>query len=627
MSAQKRSKQARREARAAKKPISTLMQDGAFLLNANNHSAYEYVGMGLALSFFTLFLCFVSKSLYTNMNSLKWTFTVVLFVLGVLGLLAALAWRYSQGKINLEENKNNLLSYVMLPVVIIMALVLYWSSGTSVPLKVIAGILATGGFGYGIFLFVRKKTDMSLTQLFVMGYIFFGFISALLSSYGHDVWVGQGRYEGFFAIFVYSCIFLLIGQFGKYHKVIVYALACSMIFFGLIAFGQYMGANVLNLYPGTYTYRNTLFLSTMGNIDVVSGFIALALPIMFAAYVLYEGKYRYFMILPAFFLNVFVQMITNVDSGKFGLLAALMFAIPIFCTQAKRIVRVCELFLVAGIAMIWQELMHVTIENGARSIVWSADGTNIKYYLIVMAVVAIAWLFFSFKTTDYSDKAGKGGFYGALVKVQDSINKIKLSPKMTRIIIIGAVAVVILAVLVFIYTYSGSSTILTQLSHFLHGHLDDEAGSGRGIVWKYTVKLIGENLWFGTGPDTYKDAFMEYSKIIMEVLGVNVYFDYAHNDLLQIASNTGIFAIISYLGFVFSLGIRALRRLKYNPLIALFGLGVVGYFVHVFFGFSVPILSPLFWVVAGLLEKCVRQTDTESGVNLLDPVEVEQGSK
>ena len=30
-------------------------------------------------------------------------------------------------------------------------------------------------------------------------------------------------------------------------------------------------------------------------------FIALALPIMFAAYVLYEGKYRYFMILPTFF--------------------------------------------------------------------------------------------------------------------------------------------------------------------------------------------------------------------------------------------------------------------------------------------------------------------------------------
>ena len=271
--------------------------------------------------------------------------------------------------------------------------------------------------------------------------------------------------------------------------------------------------------------------------------------------------------------------------------------------------------------MLWQEVMHVTVESSKLVIDWTTAGTNAKYYLILLVIVAIAWLFFSFKIADYSDKAGSTGFYGAVVKAQTAINKIKLSPKMARIIIIGVIAVLILAVLIFMYTYSGSSTILQQLSHFLHGTLDDEAGSGRGIVWKYSIKLIKENLWFGTGPDTYKEAFMPYSEIIMEVLQTNVYFDYAHNDLLQIASNTGIFAFICYMGFVLSLAFRTFKYLKFNPLIALFALGVVGYFVHVFFGFSVPILSPLFWVIAGLLDKCIRQTQTEDAVNLLDAAE------
>ena len=35
--------------------------------------------------------------------------------------------------------------------------------------------------------------------------------------------------------------------------------------------------------------------------------------------------------------------------------------------------------------------------------------------------------------------------------------------------------------------------------------------------------------------------------------------------------------------------------------------GMAGYLIYSFFVFSIAIVTPLFWVLAGLADKCVRQ--------------------
>ena len=133
--------------------------------------------------------------------------------------------------------------------------------------------------------------------------------------------------------------------------------------------------------------------------------------------------------------------------------------------------------------------------------------------------------------------------------------------------------------------------------------------------------MIGQHPIFGTGPDTYKWSFMQFYDEWVAVSGRETFYDYAHNDYLQMAVNTGIPSLICYLGFVISLCVRAIKRLKYNPLIAIFGLGILAYSVHVFFSFSIPHLAPLFWLSCGILDNLIRRTNTE-GPNLLDPAVV-----
>ena len=89
----------------------------------------------------------------------------------------------------------------------------------------------------------------------------------------------------------------------------------------------------------------------------------------------------------------------------------------------------------------------------------------------------------------------------------------------------------------------------------------------------------------------------------------NIYADFAHNDYLQIAAERGLVSLAVYLAFLAALLLRAIRRADRFPVLAALLLGCVGFLTHMFFAFSIGILSPLFWVVAGLMEKTVRQLD------------------
>ena len=52
--------------------------------------------------------------------------------------------------------------------------------------------------------------------------------------------------------------------------------------------------------------------------------------------------------------------------------------------------------------------------------------------------------------------------------------------------------------------------------------------------------------------------------------------------------------------------VRAYRRAAGNPLLVCCVLGVVAYAVHAFFGYSLPINSPLMWVLFGLTGAAIR---------------------
>lgn len=166
---------------------------------------------------------------------------------------------------------------------------------------------------------------------------------------------------------------------------------------------------------------------------------------------------------------------------------------------------------------------------------------------------------------------------------------------------------------VFVYGYSGEKAMLRELSGLLHGELSDEAGTYRGYIWKAAVKIIAQRPVLGGGPGSFFSLFKPYNEGYNDLSQYGVAVDFAHNDFLNIAACTGLPGLGLYLAFLVSLAVRCVRALRRCPAMLILLAGLLGYLVYSFFVFSIAIVSPLFWVLAGVADKCARQAEKSPG--------------
>jgi O-antigen ligase len=164
-------------------------------------------------------------------------------------------------------------------------------------------------------------------------------------------------------------------------------------------------------------------------------------------------------------------------------------------------------------------------------------------------------------------------------------------------------AVAILLAVIFIYVYPFESGLLYEVHEILHGRAQDSFGTSRIYIWRNVLEKLPDHLIFGTGPDTMKEAlglkFYRYGENGEVIKTVSI--DTAHNEYLNMLSNQGLFATLCYLG---ALGYSVYLWIKYrkNDGVCICGSAMLAYCVQSFFGFSMFITAPSFWIVwAGLL--------------------------
>ncbi|MBQ0072532.1 MAG: O-antigen ligase family protein, partial [Spirochaetales bacterium] len=161
---------------------------------------------------------------------------------------------------------------------------------------------------------------------------------------------------------------------------------------------------------------------------------------------------------------------------------------------------------------------------------------------------------------------------------------------------------VILIAVVSLFFYNGDTRLLKEVSDILHLKLSDNAGSGRGYLWKTSFKLSLRNPIFGTGPGTFTATYHPYDRF-------KTITDFAHNDFLQNAVNIGLVGAGIYIIFVFTLAFRALKNANDSKFIVILASGAAAYLAHSFFSFSIAIITPMFWVAAGMLEHEIQKVE------------------
>lgn len=440
-------------------------------------------------------------------------------------------------------------------------------------LCLVAGFVFIPGKRRGKWMRKRTKAGLTVPQIFLAAYVLWAALSTILSPY-EDLWIGQSRYEGMCSILLYGVVFLLLSFWGEYTDAYTYGLAVMGIGTGFIAFLQTFGVRLI--FERGVDYWKTGFLTTIGHQDCVACLICILIPTLLSGFVILKDGRRWLGI-PALFLMTYIAVYSDVDTAKLGFVTVFLL-LPWLIETRERLRE-----LLIGFVPILLGAALGYAYHWDRS--FAPDTLSLVLLLLAMCCVLAAELMARRRATwSVKPAAIRRGAYVLML-------------------------VLLIVALVALYGYSGGNRLVRETSELLHGNLTDEAGTYRGYIWKYTFRIIRDHPVFGGGPGSFISLFLPYDEGYQKVSGAQVMIDFPHNDFLSVAACTGLVGLALYVAFLVSLALRCLRMAEGCPVLLIFLAGMTGYLIYSFFVFSIAIVTPLFWVLAGLADKCVRQVE------------------
>ena len=207
----------------------------------------------------------------------------------------------------------------------------------------LAGLLLAIGVGY-LIRDLRKKTLRALTpaQLAALAFWAFTLFSAAFSPSGSKAWFNEKAHEAALTVSLYVLLFLIVSRWGRPTERLFKVLFWALVPFCLLCFFQALGKNPLGLYPQTLNFYDGYgvkykgaYAGTIGNVDIVSAFLALAIPML----LLHTRGHKPKQAWPCWVLAaacVAVMVWIKVLCGLVGLVLGAAVCVLVFCPKGKR---------------------------------------------------------------------------------------------------------------------------------------------------------------------------------------------------------------------------------------------------------------------------------------------------
>ncbi len=243
-------------------------------------------------------------------------------------------------------------------------------------------------------------------------------------------------------------------------------------------------------------------------------------------------------------------------------------------------------FLCVAIAVLWVALVRMN--------------DKLSFALIIPIALSL------FVLAKMDVMAGILGVFGGAVLSLPVV--LPVSDKAKKVIAI-VIALVIVFSLAFLFIVDIDIGMLHEAHELLHGRVDETFGSGRIHIWKSVLERIPDNILFGTGPDTMSYAEIEAFSRYDEIKNVEIVaeIDTAHNEYLNVLYHQGIFALLAYLAALVFAAKTWISKGGRKTESAALGAAVLCYCIQAFFGISMFLTAPFFWISLGLLDSSCRE--------------------
>ena len=467
--------------------------------------------------------------------------------------------------------------------------------------KYVFMLIITGIWAASTVFFELRNRDTKFhlypAHISVLTFFVVACLSAVFSKFGSSVIMGTGRYDGLATFFVYVLIFFGVSMYGNMRTEYVYAIALSATATCIIAVIQLFGKNPLGLFPNGWCYYDahtkytSEFLGTIGNTNLLSGFLCLALPASAATFIMSKDLKSTVLLIPIA-LGIFILSASHVDGGLVGILGCAVIAAPLIISSWRRLIRAVFTLAVASASFALSLAFTPIYKNSMTTVKLVFSKTSL-FLMILAALLAIA---------------------GMLLIIKSS--KTLVSGKKIRQSVLCSIIILAILGLSFVYFYPHNNQgTIYEFSRVLHGDFQDSFGSSRIMIWKKALHLVPGYLLFGSGPDTLAAriniSFTRYVPEIGKTLAT--YVDNAHNEYIGYLVNIGLLGLLSYLSAIlFTIVSFIKNKANHNTRTASF-CAVICYWIQGIFGLGLCIVAPIMWLLWGLTVKNLTVTENYNG--------------
>lgn len=217
-----------------------------------------------------------------------------------------------------------------------------------------------------------------------------------------------------------------------------------------------------------------------------------------------------------------------------------------------------------------------------------------KYLLLAMALLCLVIAAFS-----QAEAAYMGLMACVLVGVPVMLPEKKARKRAAFVML----ALVLLG-LVTAFFWPGESGTLWELSRILHGDIRDSFGSSRVQIWRRALELFTERPLLGGGPGTFGlRADIVWERFVPEINDVRTAsVTNTHNSYLGYLVDLGLPGLQLYLVLIACSAATWLRRRFDGPYYGALGCAMLCALVQDFFCLNLCLVTPMMWVLWGLLE-------------------------